>query len=819
MSQHLRALSESLCPNATHTASPRLRTTIIRRSFHRSLVCLFDDHRDSKPARQNDYSSSRGNPRERKGRSLDGHSKKIRPGRGVTVGEVRGGYIQGLPENPVLSRTSRDASLKREGEIRPPDFVGFEDALKLRDRVAAWLKFKDLCFSEESSRLTSEHLHDVMALLVKHDPPKLNLMVSAMSFSKQLGIRIDISHYNLLLDASGKLKDSASAREFLKEAVAAGLKPNLKTYNQFLSLYAHERNVEGAIVFFDRMIDEGIKPDVDSFNSIMSAALKAKKLKIVHEYKEKLASHGIPADSGTYEILIRSHGAFGDVKAALEAYDEMLKAGIPANAVVLTSLVKVLADSGNVASIDPILKDAEQHGFEKDIFFYTTLIYAYFKARDTRTAVQKFEEMIASGCSPDITAFQNLIAGFSQAGMPSKAEEAMVFMKSGRSSVPSNIYRIVMVGYFEAGMVSDGVRIFEQLRADGGKPTTIMYNILLKGLADDYDEELMSKYWEEWRRSIEEFQPNPEGYVEPPPKPDAMSFTTVLEAYIRCSRIEKATALLKEMMAKRLEPHPKCYIDLVGAHARSGKYLAAAEVVLMMRKSATAKKSNVLSVIMSYSSQFEALIKTLATSAESLEGDTSSFGLRGNIPKTLKDFAESGLNLANVTEAKAKRQIAFELYRELLAAKIKMQEATYRYIIEGYHKSGELVPAIKVWTTFRNEYADRLPEPETVATILACVRDWGRAETSKAIIKVVENEGLPLNNEGRLTQICILAKLGMASEVNRSILDMVNAGMLPTPVTVREIEAYLKMSENPKAQAEVMGFLEENWPAAFALDE
>ncbi|KAJ3211507.1 hypothetical protein HDU67_004494 [Dinochytrium kinnereticum] len=743
------------------------------------------------------------------------------------LGKVRGGYIDDPMFDPHVG-VERDAGLKRDGEIRPPDFHGFEAALKEKDRVAAWLKFKDICFSDEKGRLNASHVLQVMTLLMKHQPPKLFLMETCVNFSKQMGLTLDMSHYNLLIGAACKLKDFPTARKHLTDAVDSGLKPDMKTYHQFLVLYAYERNVDGAIVFFNKMIEEGIQPDTATFNAVMTAGMNSRKRAIVIEYKEKMASFNISPDQGTYDILIRTHASLGDLDAAEAAYMEMLNKNIPASAKVLTSLITALADSGRTSRMEPILEEASKCGLEMDMYLYTAVIYAYFKAKDTRSAVLKFEEMVASGCKPDVTAFQNLISGFCEMGLPTKAEEAMTFMKSGQITVPQSIYRTVMMGYLEARMVSDAVRVFEQQRMDGLMPNTASYNYLLKGLAEDFDIELMSRYWEQWRQSIEMGEQSVvkkrglsrDGDDRRPPvempQPDAYSFTIVLEAYLKCSRIEKATELLKEMMAKRLEPDVKSFIGLVEAHVRARNYFAAGEIITLMRSSATARKNTGLTIIRTHAGQFESLINTVLASSEALNGGVNGPAV---IPRTLKELAESGLNLEKATEAKAKRQIGIELYRELVAAGVPLREETYCSVIRAHHAAGDLVSAIKVWTTFRKEFPDRLPQAVTVTALLTCVRDWGKSQTSKALLKIVKTESLPLDQEGYVAMACIMAKYGMSDELNRVLVDMVNVGMKPTPVIVREVEAYLKMGENAEALAAVMGFLEENWPEAFMLDD
>ncbi|KAI8854891.1 hypothetical protein BC829DRAFT_428952 [Chytridium lagenaria] len=655
-------------------------------------------------------SDARTQPKPRQPRDYNEYDKRSKPGGGRPRAFLN-------PEaKSKLNKRSRDVEARWRNSA--PDFPGFERALIEKDRVAAWLKFKDICFSDEKGRLTASQVAQVMALLVKHQPPKIALMDTTVSYAKQMGIKLDMSHYNLLIEANVKLRDFPSARKNLTEAIDAGLKPDLKiTTNS--SRYT---------------LMKGMWKDTATFNSVMAAGMNARKKKVVLDYMEKLNASGLPPDQYTYDILIRTHANLGDIDAAEACYNEMLQKGIPANAKVLT---------WNLFLRKPLNKAWK--------WMYTStpaIIHAYFKAKDTRSAVMKFEEMIESGCKPDITAFQNLIAGFCDMGLPTKAEEALVFMKSGRATVPLSIYRAVISGYLDA---RDGVRT-------------------LSVLPDDFDVELMSRYWEQWRESVEEQE------AVAPPNPDVYSYTIVLEAYLRCSHIEKAHALLKEMLGKKFEPDSKSFIGLVDAH------------------------QSVVPVIRAHAAQFESLIMTLLSSSNALDskGGISDIGPRRPMPATLREIAESGLDLRNVEEAATKRRVGIEIYRETGG----------RTSLDNFRESPS------AWFDFIG------PHPPTVTALLECVRDWGKLQTSRAVLHLVESENLPLDAEGRLVLACIMAKYGMVEELNRAVVDMVNAGIGMTPVIVRELEAYLKIGGVVREKVEeVMGFLEENWPEAFLLDE
>jgi pentatricopeptide repeat protein len=740
--------------------------------------------------------------------------------------------------------TSRDPShrptkpdeIRTTGEIHPPDIDGFESALQTGDRVAAWLKFKDLCLSEtHRSLLKTSHIEGVLSLLVQHRPPKYDFMRQTVKFAEQLNISLNISCYNYMIEAAIVKGDTDGAKQFLGEMTANEIAPNMDTYNLFLELYVREKNLDGAIAFFGRMIDEGVAPNIASFNALLKGATEANSLEMMNRFLGEMKDLEIRPDTKTWGILVY----FYAVKCSnLDLAEKTLQqaresGGIQLSPIFATTLIKAFSDVNKVDRAIEIFDSAVKEGVTPDTIMYTAMINAHVKANQPHLAMDTFENMIASGCEPDYAAFQSIIEAFANAQEPQKAEEVLVAMKSREMPVSLSMYRTILYVYLDTGAVADGVRVFEQVKASGLSPTAGMYNRLLKGLAEDFDVELMARYWGRWKTAIkvqdarfakgelsasQQSRRDRSGRVEIIlEKPNAASYATVVEGYLACQSIDRAMYELKEMISLRYEPEPRIFIGMVEAYVRHRNYMAAAETMVMMRKSLSGKQGDVRKIVKDQSAQFEALVKGLlqesyevetrpALTDDEIDSLESDRGGRNLVNRRLQDDAKAK------AEAEGKRILGVELYREMIAAECKPNPDIFKMAIRAHHQAEDLVSAVKTWTTFRSCYPGPSPEPDVVATLLYCIQDIGKSQTGRAVIDMVQKESLKLNEAGYTAMLCIMAKFGWSDEVIGTVVDMVNDGIPLTPKITAPVLKTLRGAKNQEALKAVMEFFEENWP-------
>ncbi|ORY52067.1 hypothetical protein BCR33DRAFT_846030 [Rhizoclosmatium globosum] len=767
----------------------------------------------------------------------------------------------------------------RMATLNPPNWPAFFMAVQSKDAITAWLSFKDILFSEkEKLNVKIEHVRQMLHLLSRCKPyPKVKCMLETMEFASQLKLPADLESQNLLLEAYSRIGDYDSARKVILTFGELGLVPNLRTYNLFLELYIKEGNLNACIAFYERMIDEGVEPDVNTFNSLIQGCLKFQKLNRVESYFQEMVALGIDPNQRTINLLIQHYAKntkptenpIQKIESLVSTYIRDPLSPIPAsstdgkvdpNAAIYTALIKAYTTHNRIDlarsafSTAKTLPDADAH-------LYTAMLHSLVESGNKSSstnphdqelvneeALSLFQEMMDNPTiQVDSVAFATLVQMFVHSRDLERAELVVnVGMKARGVPVTFAVWSSLLEGYVESGRVSDAVRLFEQMRMEGAYPPTYLYNLVLRGLASDFDTELLERYWGRWMWSIEveeaeltrqkesfRYGQGRKNYARKVARPDAESYSIIVEAFVACQDIERAIKEVGKMVQKGFMPAEKTFLNLVEANVRRRDYKGAAETMLLMRTAvdAAAKKGGSASatnvkglndIIKGNAGQFESLVVGLLEKSESLNGATDI--APNATPKQLaklKEFvAENSGELA--AEMKAKRTLGVELYKEMISAGCVPTESTFQCVIRAHNRAGDLVSAIKAWMSFRSLHPNVVPQHATVNALLVCVKELGKQASARAVVDMIQKEKLKLDTEGFGLYLFLLARWGWKEELMSCVLDMVNDGVAVSIPMVQLIEQGLKAYKGLDAAAtekDVMGFIEENWPEALAFAE
>ncbi|KAJ3018296.1 UNVERIFIED_CONTAM: hypothetical protein HDU68_011225 [Siphonaria sp. JEL0065] len=799
-------------------------------------------------------------------------------------------------ENAPSTSTSSDASsdafdkTASIAQINPPNWNAFNAAVAEKDALAAWLSFKDILFSDvEKKKVSSVHINHVLYLLSRCKPyPKIKLMLETLGYADQLALPPNIDSQNLLLEAHSRIGDIDNAKKVAISFGEMGLVPNLKTYNLFLDLHVKEGNLAACIAFYERMIDEGIEPDVHSFNSLIHGCLKLNKVNRVDSYFQEMIGLGIDPDQKTINLVIQhisknTKDAQSVIKK-LESFQEtyVRDPSLPAqeedsskvepNAAIYTALIKAYAAHGRIDLSRACFSNAKQLP-DADAHLYTAMLHvlvehpaAHSSVASTTSAsnetsfdesdnestgidsqhqepLEIFAEMMSKpNIQVDSIAFATLVQMFVKARDLDRAEQIVnVGMKARGIPVTFAVWSALLEGYVDSGRIGDAVRLFEQMRMEGSYPPTYLYNLVLRGLASDFDMELLERHWGRWLWSLEvedaeiaRIKTQKKGGqagrkamhgLRKLARPDAESYSIVVDAFVACQDIDRAMKEVSKMISGKFVPPAKTFVSLIEAHVRRRDYKAAAETMLMMRTAISDKEGAVglQQIIKANAGHFEGLVKGLLAKSEALEKASITDIPASATPHDLarlKVFAANSGQMA--ADMNAKRVLGVELYKEMIASDCVPTEETFQCVIRAHNRAGDLVSAIKAWMSFRSLHVTIVPQTETVNVLLQCVKDLGKMASARAVVDMVKKENLVLDAQGHGLYLYLLARWGWKDELISSVVDMVNAGVQVTNPVVGQIEQGLKLYKNVDAAAkerEVLGFLEENWPEALSCEE
>jgi hypothetical protein len=324
-----------------------------------------DDQNVSKTKRRNNINSNKNNTAG--GRSVMKNNSKDYFGsttnRNDNIQSVRSVRVTAPKRGGDGERETRregDEELEAKDRLFPPDLPGFVMALQDRDRVAAWLKFKDLMLSPSSSSsslppspsfnsfsvdnsstvavngdggdsvvedststiiITSSQVSSLFSLLLDHHPPKISLMLQALEWIKEKTPSVLTTEiFNLVLEACVKCLDLKTAWNILRE---------MQTSSALLSLPSmNKSNSESAQPTFLRTKSSNFTSSTDTSSPVESSSIPSSTLKIM-------------CDISTYNHVLDLVCKMKGLQSGQEFYEAMLKEGMSPNVKTLTNLIKV----------------------------------------------------------------------------------------------------------------------------------------------------------------------------------------------------------------------------------------------------------------------------------------------------------------------------------------------------------------------------------------------------------------------------------------------------------------------------------------------
>ncbi|KAJ3222820.1 hypothetical protein HDU81_009566 [Chytriomyces hyalinus] len=704
----------------------------------------------------------------------------------------------------------------------------------------------------------------------------------------ELGLTPNLATYNLFLELYITENNYTDCTVFYDRMIEEGIEPNADTFNALIFGGMKFSKINRVQEYFQEMVELGIEPNQRTINLL------------IQFYSKFSVSSKDAANTG-------NESAVAKLQSLRETY---IKSGrVSSNAVIDTSLIKAFTTLGRVDLAEQVFQDARNRflqtndpNLRPDSQMYTTLLNGYIdssastaaaaassSSADTASAsaipsatnsasqplnlsssensgadaqltasqiakskaIALFDEMISDdSIEVDSIAFATILKMFTSRGDMEQAESiAFVSMRARNIPLTTPIWASLVEGYTKLGNIEDAVRIFETMRMEGISPPRHIYNEILRGLAADFDMELLERYWARWIWSIETEEKmltaEAKGgkkkavFTRTIPKPDSESYQIVLEAFIMCQDVQRAKKEMNRMIANQLIPTNKTFVGVFEAQVRQRDYQGAVETMLQMRNAVAATEKDVKKrkgdlaelgphqMIKTHRSQFETLVVQLLGEAEEISS-ASEKAAKEILASTDPMEPVHGLRNATATvlsggteDMKTKRTLGVELYKEMIAAQCAPSEETFRCVINAHYRAKDLISAIKTWTSFRTMMPTVVPNVATVKALLACIRDEGKESTVKAVSESIKNEKLPLDREGFAMLLYSLARWGFKEELISCVLDMVNAGIEVTPDTVQEIirgANQYRGADAAQVLREVTGFLEESWPEAMLFE-
>uniref|UniRef100_A0A8D3DWS5 Leucine rich pentatricopeptide repeat containing n=1 Tax=Scophthalmus maximus TaxID=52904 RepID=A0A8D3DWS5_SCOMX len=149
---------------------------------------------------------------------------------------------------------------------------------------------------------------------------------------QELGVQLDVSHYNALLKVYLQNEFKFSPTDFLTKMEAAKVYPNRVTYQRLIEAYCQNGDIEGA--------------------STILGFMKTK---------------GLPITEAVFNSLVTGHGRADDIESAKSILSVMQGAGIEPGPDTYLSLLTIFAEKGDLDSLEKVPESADCSLMDRDI--------------------------------------------------------------------------------------------------------------------------------------------------------------------------------------------------------------------------------------------------------------------------------------------------------------------------------------------------------------------------------------------------------------------------------------------------------------------
>ncbi|XP_022739507.1 pentatricopeptide repeat-containing protein At2g17525, mitochondrial [Durio zibethinus] len=370
--------------------------------------------------------------------------------------------------------------------------------------------------------------------------------------------------YNTLIHALCKNGKVGRARSLMNEMQD----PNDVTFNVLISAYCKEENLVQALVLLEKSFTMGFVPDVITLTKVLKTLSNVGRVAEALEILERVESKGGVVDVVAHNTLIKGYCRIAKVKLGLRLLKEMEHKGCLPNADTYNILISGFCESGMLDSALDMFNEMKTDGISWNFVTYDTLIKELCSAGRMEDGFKILELMEESkgGSGGHISPYNSVLYGLYK---ENRLEEALEFLSKMQNLFPRNVDRsFTILGFCEEGSVEDAKRVYNQMAGEGGLPSVLVYDCLIRGFC------LKGCV----REAVELMNEMVDcGYF-----PVASTFNAVISGFCTHGKLGSALKLMEDIVERGCIPDRGSYSPLIEALCRMGDIQMAVMLLLQM---------------------------------------------------------------------------------------------------------------------------------------------------------------------------------------------------------------------------------------------
>lgn len=322
------------------------------------------------------------------------------------------------------------------------------------------------------------------------------------------------------------------------------------TYLKLFNLLSTARQPDEASRLFDFMGEDNVRPTTAIFTALLTVFTKTNHFrKAVQTFESMRLYEGCIPDKYTYTAMIKGCCEAELYDQARKIFHEMVMEGVKPSVVTYNTLIFGYGKAGMFREVEHVLSTMEKNGVFPDTVTYNTLIRVFGLHKRIVLMEQAYEGLILQGLKPDLVTLNCLIAAYGTAGLLPKMESVVEYMRRYEFPMTVVTYNTLVETYGKAGQIEDMDRVVEKMV----RPNRATFCAILSAYGQHGRWHLVEKVLAEAHEC------------------DAVStavYNAAIDAYQRAQNFEEMENVFGEMKRKGFVPDDVTYATLIGAYKR-----------------------------------------------------------------------------------------------------------------------------------------------------------------------------------------------------------------------------------------------------------
>ncbi|KAG0230848.1 hypothetical protein BGW42_000638 [Actinomortierella wolfii] len=378
--------------------------------------------------------------------------------------------------------------------------------------------------------------------------------------------------YNLVIKGHALKKDYEGARKVMATMRESNHKPDVVTYTTLINSYAQDGNEEAITQLQEDMEKDGVRPNTHTVTSMLklftkiqdkangdSDEMEKKEEEVsVHRRIEKVLklTPSEEINHVTIGILVNVYGKHQNLDEAMRLYQQQLKQRKPVNDIIINSLLDAHVKAGQVAKANQLFYKhfTARKIRPKTAWTYSTLISGCNQTDNLEDAEHYFREMQQFRIEPDPISCSRMIQLYLAHKQGDAAERVFKLMLQRKMSISEQTLAMMMDYKGRWNDMRGVLRYFQHIVRLGLKPDAHTYTILINA-------HIRAENYVGCDATFKHM-------LESGLRPTLATFTSMMHAHSRAGNVGRVRALWEAMLEAGHSPDLNAYTLLVQTYSR-----------------------------------------------------------------------------------------------------------------------------------------------------------------------------------------------------------------------------------------------------------